>query len=86
MCLGLFSHRRVYTGKSSVATFFLVWYHDVTVRTRGPRRLATVSRMGATITTGRRLNLIPRSDQGLRCTDEDAQTKTEVKRLRIEHY
>ena len=75
MCLGLLSHCRVYTCKSSGPSILPCLVSDVTVRTRAPQRLATVSCTyywkAATKV------LIPRSDQGLRCTDEDQSEVTE---------
>ena len=63
-------------------TFFLVWYHDVTVRTWGPWRLATVSCMGTMLTTVKKgstkvVNVLEVTK------DRGAQTKTKVKRLKI---
>ena len=57
--------------------FFLVWYHDVVVRTQVPRRLATVPCIGATLTTVVR----PRSDRASRCTDKDRNKETEDRAL-----
>ena len=54
--------------------FFLVWYHDVMVKTWGHGRPATVPCIGATLTTvkeGCYTKIVrPRSDQGLRRTDK----------------
>ena len=40
---------KVWFETSCQHNFFLVWYHDVTVRTRGPRRPATVPCIRATL-------------------------------------
>ena len=65
--------------------FFLVWYHDVMVKSRGPGRPATVPCIGAMLTTvkeGCYTNIVrPRSDQGLRRTDKDQSKDTEERAL-----
>ena len=66
-------------------TFFLVWYHEVMVRTWGPRRLATVSCMGTTLITVKEGSTKVVNDLEV-TKDRGAQTKTEAKRPKIEHY
>ena len=66
-------------------TFFLVWYHDVTIRTWGPRRLATVSCMGIMLIIVKEGSTKVVNDLEV-TKDRGAQTKTKAKRLKIEHY
>ena len=60
--------------------FFLVWYHDVTIRLGSPETVPCLEAMLLLLRKVCYIKIVrPRSDQGLRCT------KTKVKRLRNEH-
>ena len=86
MYRALFSPWKLYEQvQYMLPTFFLIWYHDVTIGTRGPRRLATLSCMGTMLTTVKEGSTKVVND--LQVTkDRGTQTKTEAKRLKIEHY
>ena len=90
MCLlsrALISPQRLYEQvQCMLPAFYLVQYHDVTVRTWISRRPATVPCIGTTLITtveeGCYYKVVrPTSDQGLRCTDKDRSKETEDQAL-----
>ena len=93
MSRALTSLRKLYEQvQCMLPAFFLVWHHDVMVKTWGPMRPATVPCIGATLTTvkeGCYTKIVrPRSDQALRRTDNDRSKDTEEQALisAIKHF
>ena len=75
----LISPRKLYEQvQYMLPTFFLIWYHDVMVGTRGPRRLATLSCMGTMLTTVKEGFTKVVNDLQVN-KDRGTQTKTEAK-------